>query len=726
MEMEFRKTIILLMLAIFLFSLTGVFASEMDTPVASEDTGQLDLSVNEESIGDNLQTSEENTKLAVEENDETLSYEIDSEILTADQLTYSDLKGQIGSGGNINLTKGTYTYNQNDGDTIEITTSGVINGNGAVIDMAQSGHRAFVVITSGVTIKNLTIKNANYYNGYGGAIYFSSSGTVTNCNFTGNTASGDGGAIWMYSGSVENCNFTGNTASGDGGAIWMYSGSVENCNFTNNQATEMYPKGNGGAIYFGSKGNVTNCNFTNNEANGPRSSGGAMYFLNGGDITNCNFAYNTAKYEGGAVSFYNTSTVTNCSFINNELPNCDGSGGAIYLWDGSIKNCKFINNSVSDNEPYIAYSGSGGAIWTFFANIENCNFTNNTATGECGAIDSNYGGYVTNCNFINNKAINGDSSTGALFLARGNVTNCNFINNSAGYSAGAINTNYDLHVINCNFTNNKVNGDASMAGAISMGEGSIENCNFINNSAADDAGAIYAAKSRVENCNFINNHVSRNMSRGGAISMLFSNVTNCNFTNNTANGDGGAIHADEGSIENCSFTNNRVTDDNSFGGAVYLEKSNVINCSFTNNTACYGGAVYLNGGNVANCSFTNNKVIAHYVYLVSLGGAIYFVNSGTVTTCKFINNKIISFYPRMEGGAIYGNDQYVIADTCIFKTEFDTNQDVIILPPTLNVDNFTSFYGSGEKITFDLKTNSSIPVTNGNISISLYFKDTAV
>ena len=473
---------IILILTIFLFSIASVCASDAnDTAIASEDTIPIAQS-------DEISVNDDNQAIGQANEEEIIS--------EGNVATFSELQRNITetSTGTLELDRN-YEYDEGfDTSGIKIDNSITIDGKGYTID-AKGKARVFNIQANDVTIKNLIIKNASY-GGDGGAIYFSQSGTVSNCNFTGNTASGDGGAIWMYSGSVENCNFTGNTASGDGGAIWMYSGSVENCNFTNNQATEMYPKGNGGAIYFGSKGNVTNCNFTNNEANGPRSSGGAMYFLNGGDITNCNFAYNTAKYEGGAVSFYNTSTVTNCSFINNELPNCDGSGGAIYLWDGSIKNCKFINNSVSDNEPYIAYSGSGGAIWTFFANIENCNFTNNTATGGCGAIDSNYGGYVTNCNFINNKAINGDSSTGALFLARGNVTNCNFINNSAGYSAGAINTNYDLHVINCNFTNNKVTGDASMAGAISMGEGSIENCNFINNSAADDAGAIYAAKSR--------------------------------------------------------------------------------------------------------------------------------------------------------------------------------------------------------------------------------------
>jgi hypothetical protein len=91
---------------------------------------------------------------------------------------------------------------------------------------------------------------------------------------------------------------------------------------------------------------------------------------------------------------------------------------------------------------------------------------------------------------------------------------------------------------------------------------------------------------------------------------------------------------------------------------------------------------------------------------------------GTVTNSKFINNvcghsgAILSFYWWT-----------VTADTCIFKNDSDSTYQVHILPPTLNVDNFTTFYGSDEKLTFDLKTNSSIPVTNGNISISVYFKD---
>ena len=55
-----------------------------------------------------------------------------------------------------------------------------------------------------------------------------------------------------------NCNFTNNTASEDGGAVYFWSnGEVRNCNFTGNKANY------GGVVYFNSKGTVSNCNFTN-------------------------------------------------------------------------------------------------------------------------------------------------------------------------------------------------------------------------------------------------------------------------------------------------------------------------------------------------------------------------------------------------------------------------------------------------------------------------------
>ncbi|MDO5814031.1 MAG: Ig-like domain-containing protein, partial [Methanobrevibacter sp.] len=160
---------------------------------------------------------------------------------------------------------------------------------------------------------------------------------------------------------------------------------------------------------------------------------------------------------------------------------------------------------------------------------------------------------------------------------------------------------------------------------------------------------------------------------------------NCNFTGNTATYNGGAVFRDSGSVENCNFTGNTASGD---GGAVWMKSGNVTNCNFTANTANEnGGAVQIDSGIVENCNFAGN--------FASQGGSIF---DGTFVTV-------------------------VTADTCIFKTDSDAPWFTLNLPPTLNVDNFTTVYGSCEKLTFDLKTNiNSIPVTNGNISISVYFK----
>ena len=449
--MKLKKHIFTILLVVLLFLLIGSVSA---TDINTNDTQTVSASGN----------------------DEILSVGNDVDILGEGEYNYTQLKDQFRFDGDITLTAGNYTYVSGDGDTIKITTSRVIDGNGAVIDMANSGHRAFSVTTDGVTIKNLTIKNANF-NGNGGAIYFSSSGTVENCNFTNNHAEYDGGAIRMSSGSVTNCNFTGNKATGSnswGGAIlFAGKGSVTNCNFINNTATN----GNGGAIYFyyGSTGTVTNCNFTNNSAR----YGGAIYFEYGstGNVTNCNFSGNTADGDGGAVYFNNYGNVTNCNFTNNKATGSNSWGGAVYMYFGSVTNCNFTDNEAyyggairfdgegnvtncnfSDNT---ATNGNGGAIEMFSGSVENCNFTANTATRYGGAVYFQNTGTVSNCNFTANQASRGGA---VYFLDGGKVENCNFTGNNATTGSAIYFYKYystdTLTISNSTFLNNRANAEA--------------------------------------------------------------------------------------------------------------------------------------------------------------------------------------------------------------------------------------------------------------------------
>ena len=347
--MEYKKIIIPLILAIFLLGITSVCASEMDDAIASEDINSVELSI-DEIDEDNLKTDDENIQVAGD--DETQG-------VKKDEGNYSTLAREIGSGGNVELSYDHYTYDECNTIIISVNNS-VIDGKGAVIDMAESNIRAFNVTASGVTIKNLVIKNANYA-GKGGAIYFAGQGNLTNCNFTGNKATGG--------------------EDSDGGAVYFDSdGTVTNCSFTDNCA-----RGSGGALNINGKSTVANCNFTNNKATGNNRAGGAAFFMDNSVVTNCNFINNYATFMGGAfMSFqsldYSPSiTVANSSFINNTVNAERSSGGAIYSVGVTAINCNFINNSATE---------SAGAVYAFQrCNVVNCNFENNIA-GSAGAIES--------------------------------------------------------------------------------------------------------------------------------------------------------------------------------------------------------------------------------------------------------------------------------------------------------------------------------------------------
>ena len=129
--MKYKKIMFMLVLAVFLLSITCVSASEIDDTLASEDTNTIGLSVDNDIIEDNLQTSEENEALASTDYDEAIA-QTDTEVLGADSATYSDLAAEIRHSGNINLTHKNYTYDE--GETITISEDNkVIDGNGAVL-----------------------------------------------------------------------------------------------------------------------------------------------------------------------------------------------------------------------------------------------------------------------------------------------------------------------------------------------------------------------------------------------------------------------------------------------------------------------------------------------------------------------------------------------------------------------------------------------------------------
>jgi predicted outer membrane repeat protein len=94
-----------------------------------------------------------------------------------------------------------------------------------------------------------------------------SSPTITNCTFSGNSASGRGGGIGNEGSSptVTNCTFSGNSATSGGGMCCQNSNpTITNCTFSGNSASA-----NGGGMYnYYSSPTMTNCILWENSDSG--------------------------------------------------------------------------------------------------------------------------------------------------------------------------------------------------------------------------------------------------------------------------------------------------------------------------------------------------------------------------------------------------------------------------------------------------------------------------
>ncbi|MBO7241084.1 MAG: hypothetical protein J6U90_01340, partial [Methanobrevibacter sp.] len=216
--MKFKKSLLIVCLIIFLFSIASVSANEIDdVAITAEDNGII--SVDEESSAENM--------------DEILTESFQENVIEADgedDGTFSALQKKINDaeeGAVITLDKD-YTYDEGFSKRgIRINKNLTINGNGHTLDgLSQS--RIFLVRYGLIDNNHVVLNNIKFTNGntdlYGGAIFNYGNLTVNNCVFTNNYAKYCGGAINSVGHlNLKNSNFTKNTAGGDGGAILTFS-----------------------------------------------------------------------------------------------------------------------------------------------------------------------------------------------------------------------------------------------------------------------------------------------------------------------------------------------------------------------------------------------------------------------------------------------------------------------------------------------------------------------
>ena len=310
------------------------------------------------------------------------------------------------------------------------------------------------------------------------------------------------------------------------------------------------------------------------DSSGIVSNGGAVYF-DGSTliVNNVNFKNNTVYKYGGAIYTTGTCIVDSSVFDGNDVQfrsqNIGNGGAAIYADNGAsllISNSQIINNHknmvIRDNN--VGDLVDGVVVATGYTKISKSYFRNNSGC---------YGGAVTSLGYTNagkNQII---------------IENSVFDSNRAFQGAAVNVIGSTFKISGTNFTNNKGVGYGSgnpNVGALLTWygcEGTISDCNFINNTA--DNGAAYELGDD-------NNGVSS------------ASVDSCTFINNTASNQGGAVY--EGGT-----TGNAILD--------------IKNSIFTNNSAKEGSAIYNEYTLTidADSTFTNNRIYSYYRGTLNMG-----------------------------------------------------------------------------------------------------------
>jgi len=334
-----------------------------------------------------------------------------------------------GQGGAIENFGNAYIYNAIFNSNIardDNTEPGKFNNNNTGgWDVAQSGRGG--AIANFNTLSIVSSKFEQNSGKYGGAIYNGNGGeiTLTNSDFTGNSASNQGGAIYNNvtasspqagTVTVNGGTFDGNYAANGGGAIYNLTSdgtgsrmtllNVDSATFKNN-ATET--RGMGGAIYNGantggsSRATIVDTTFENNgilrrDADNviATGNGGAIYNASTLTVDRSRFTGNKAVTNGGAIYNRGEATITDTQF--------SGNGG------------EFV--TVAAGTETTQKTIGGGAIYNNGTlNVDGGSFTNNSAT-EGGAVYNNNVATLTDTYFSGNSADKG----GALYGANNSTT----------------------------------------------------------------------------------------------------------------------------------------------------------------------------------------------------------------------------------------------------------------------------------------------------------------
>jgi len=712
----------------------------------------------------------------------------------SDNWSYLNGGGIMNNSGSIYIGEVTIdknVANRNFGGGI-YSVGGTISLDGTTIDQNEAGfggglapHSSCIVNFSGnVKITNNTAKNDGGGLRYYGSVAARKLTIPSNVEFSGNGAK-NGGAISLifanavttttsttFNLSVDGVSFKNNTATGNGGAIYMPKTNlgaevyvpvtISNSEFTSNSASS-----NGGAIWTGGKVTITSATFTSNSAS---SNGGAI--LSNGDVS-----ITSATFDGNSVSSSETAGV----FCGGTFTNSGSlvmknhtTGNALYvknITDNTFTSRETYTSTFTNNKVGLKCYGGSAEIFKglafnnntkaiyFYGSGSSLILRDVTFSGNGTCIDAYAGVSVR---FVLS-TLNAGSMPSNNIIFDGTNANLHFSGSSNVYtglkypftiSGGSleiiggtyVNANNFIYASNADLTLNSITINNPINYAICVSESSLDitesifiECNY---QGSEDLSAYGGAISDESNSDItIENTLFRDCSSpsGGAIwSRGLVKLYNVNFENCSATENGGAVYLSGATLLNSGSSFDGCTAVN-YGGAIYATRSTITseslydtdglliaatefnNCSSTTKS---GGAIALYNsstcslteGSVDSCSATNggavyqvgsssltlsNVEIKNCSATTGSGGAVYststnlFVNYSTIKTC----------YSSGSGGAIYHNGK-----------EININQSTFIY-------NIAGANGGAVSLTGTGDWDGSTSDTYVNINISGTFRD---
>lgn len=225
-----------------------------------------------------------------------------------------------------------------------------------------------------------------------------------------------------------------------GGGVSNYGTlTVTNCTFSGNSATASGNLGAGGAGVFNDGTlTVTNCTFSGNTVYGVNGFGGGVFNYGTLTVTNSTFSANIAGYSGGAVYNDNLGGIANSLIVTNST----FSGNSAHLFGGGIgnfgsltvTNSAFLGNSTD-------YVGGGVSNVVGTLHVTDSTFSGNSANTEGGGVFNNSGATltVTNSTFSGNRGgIIANSGTltvtNSILASSTSGRNCNGTIVNGGYN----------------------------------------------------------------------------------------------------------------------------------------------------------------------------------------------------------------------------------------------------------------------------------------------------